>query len=112
MARETSYDEARTVEWINVHKADNGSDSSQNEDVPVMDDVQLLRRVAASGYPLVENASISLLILHPEMANAVLPAIQQSEQDVHLIQQEEAHHRQIPETVEQELRTLSLPEYQ
>lgn len=59
-----------------------GDHTSQAEKHVELDPVQLLQRIAACGYPLVENASISLLILHPEIASSVIPAIESSECDV------------------------------
>jgi hypothetical protein len=44
--------------------------------------VHLLQRLAACGYPLVENACISLFILHPELASSALEALQRSEENV------------------------------
>ena len=44
--------------------------------------VALIRRLAKCEYPRVRDASISLFLLHPELAPAVLEAIQTSEQAV------------------------------
>ncbi|HEY1349426.1 MAG TPA: hypothetical protein VGF67_07380 [Ktedonobacteraceae bacterium] len=44
--------------------------------------VHLLQRLAACNYPLVENAIISLLLLHPELAFSVETALQESEPDL------------------------------
>ena len=45
--------------------------------------VELIRRLAQSGeYPRVRDASISLFLLHPELANSVLEALQESEPEV------------------------------
>jgi hypothetical protein len=44
--------------------------------------VHLIQRLATCGYPLVENASISLFILHPELAPSVVKALQCSEGDI------------------------------
>ena len=59
-----------------------GNDSSLNNDEDRIDPVHLIQRLAACGYPLVENASISLFILHPDMAPSVVAAFQSSEQDI------------------------------
>jgi hypothetical protein len=47
-----------------------------------IDPVQLIQRLAVSNYPLVENASISLFILHPEFVPSVLIALQNSEREI------------------------------
>lgn len=47
-----------------------------------IDPVQLIQRLAASNYPLVENACISLFILHPELAPSVIKALQNSEHEI------------------------------
>jgi hypothetical protein len=45
--------------------------------------VELIRRLAQSGeYPRVRDASISLFLLHPELANSVREALQESEPEV------------------------------
>jgi hypothetical protein len=44
--------------------------------------VRLIQRLAACGYPLVENASISLFILHPDYAPSVITALQTSEPEI------------------------------
>ncbi len=59
-----------------------GDDSSLGEDDTTVDPIHLIQRLAACGYPLVENASISLFILHPELAPSVVAAFQSSEGDV------------------------------
>jgi hypothetical protein len=59
-----------------------GDGSSLNEDDGNVDPVQLIQRLAACGYPLVENASVSLFILHPDLAPSVVAALQSSEGDV------------------------------
>ena len=41
--------------------------------------VRLIQRLAQCEYPRVRDASISLFLLHPELAPAVLEAIQVSE---------------------------------
>ncbi|HLZ62207.1 MAG TPA: hypothetical protein VKR06_35120 [Ktedonosporobacter sp.] len=55
-----------------------GSSGSQDENDPV----HLIQRLAGCGYPLVENASISLFILHPELAPSIVEALQQSEPEI------------------------------
>lgn len=47
-----------------------------------IDAVSLIQRLAACGYPLVEDATISLFILHPELAPAVVTAFRNSEGEV------------------------------
>ena len=59
-----------------------GNGSSVREDDGSVDPVHLIQRLAACGYPLVENASISLFILHPELAPSVVEALQRSEGDI------------------------------
>src|SRR5947209_3008141 len=59
-----------------------GNGSSMNEDDSSVAPVHLIQRLAACGYPLVENASISLFILHPELASSVVQALQCSEGDI------------------------------
>jgi hypothetical protein len=59
-----------------------GNGSSASEDSENVDPVHLIQRLAACDYPLVENASISLFILHPELALAVVEALQHSEGDI------------------------------
>lgn len=58
----------------------NGSSAGTNE--RSIDPVKLLLRLAACGYPLVENASISLLILHPDFTPSVEEALQRSTGDL------------------------------
>jgi hypothetical protein len=58
-----------------------GDSSSVNEDDDKIEPVHFIQRLAACGYPLVENASISLFILHPELASSALEALQQSEEN-------------------------------
>jgi hypothetical protein len=58
-----------------------GDGSSCSNDRGNVDPVHLIQRLAACGYPLVENASISLFILHPELAPSVLEALQSSEDE-------------------------------
>ena len=59
-----------------------GDGSSVNSDLGSVDPSHLILRLAACGYPLVENASISLFILHPELAPSVLEALQSSSGEV------------------------------
>ena len=59
----------------------NGSSTDTDTDKRSIDPVQLLLRLTGCGYPLVENATISLLILHPELAFSVEEALQQSTDD-------------------------------
>jgi hypothetical protein len=42
----------------------------------------LIQRLAGCGYPLVENASIALFLLHPELAPSVREALDQSSGDL------------------------------
>ncbi len=51
----------------------------ENENV---DPIHLLQRLAGCGYPLVENATISLFLLHPELTTAAIQAMQQSTQEI------------------------------
>src|SRR6266700_3584826 len=57
-----------------------GDSSSVNEDDDKVEPVHFIQRLAECGYPLVENASISLFILHPELASSAVEALQRSEQ--------------------------------
>jgi len=59
-----------------------GDSSSMNEDNDKVEPVHFIQRLAACGYPLVENASISLFILHPELASSAVEALQQSEENI------------------------------
>lgn len=59
-----------------------GSDSSLSHNDECVDQVHLIKRLASCGYPLVENASISLFILHPDLAFSVVTALQSSEGDI------------------------------
>ncbi len=59
-----------------------GDGSSLSGDNAGIDPTQLIQRLAVCGYPLVENASISLFILHPELAPSVEAALQSSEGDI------------------------------
>ena len=56
-----------------------GSGVPLSQDDACINPVHLIRRLAACGYPLVEDACISLFILHPELAPAVVEALQSSE---------------------------------
>jgi hypothetical protein len=58
-----------------------GDNSTVSEECRSIDSVSLLQRLAACGYPLVENASISLFILHPELASDIVEALQRSEME-------------------------------
>jgi hypothetical protein len=53
-----------------------------SDDVREDDPARLIQRLAACGYPLIEDASIALFIMHPELAPAVVEALQASEPDV------------------------------
>lgn len=59
-----------------------GSDFFSDEGRGAVDPVSLLQRLAACNYPLVENATISLLLLHPDLASSVKTALQESEPDL------------------------------
>src|SRR5436190_2955169 len=59
-----------------------GDGTSLNEEEARIDPVHFIQRLAACGYPLVENACISLFILHPELASSVLTALQSSEGEI------------------------------
>ncbi len=59
-----------------------GNGAPLRTDDGMVDPVQLIQRLAACGYPLVENASISLFLLHPDLAPAVVEALQSSERDI------------------------------
>ena len=59
-----------------------GNGSSVSEDDSSAAPAHLIQRLAACGYPLVENASISLFILHPELAPSVVKALQCSEGEI------------------------------
>ena len=58
-----------------------GNGSSLNRDDEEVDPVHLIMRLAECGYPLVENASISLFILHPDLAPSIAEALQSSDRD-------------------------------
>ena len=59
-----------------------GTAAPASEDVEAIDNVQLIQRLVACGYPLVEDASISLFILHPDLASSVITAIQTSDAEI------------------------------
>src|SRR5258708_1158419 len=59
-----------------------GDVSSLSEDDRNVDSIRLIQQLAACGYPLAENASISLFILYPNLAPSVVTAIQSSERDI------------------------------
>jgi hypothetical protein len=58
-----------------------GNGACVNEDDKV-EPAHLLQRLAACGYPLVENACISLFIVHPELASSAVEALQRSEEHI------------------------------
>lgn len=58
-----------------------GSNPSSQQDVTI-DSVNLIRRLAACGYPLLENACISLFILYPDLAPSIIIAMQTCEADI------------------------------
>lgn len=59
-----------------------GSERSEYTTRDESDTVHLLQRLAGCHYPLVENATIALLILHPELAPSVTEALQRSEGEI------------------------------
>ncbi|SRR5258708_7184791 len=59
-----------------------GTDLSSFEEEEAINPVHLIQRLAACNYPLVENASISLFLLHPELASSVRAALQESKRDI------------------------------
>jgi hypothetical protein len=59
-----------------------GNGLSVNVDDDNDDPVQLIQRLAACGYPLVENASISLFLVHPELASSVVEALHRSDDEI------------------------------
>lgn len=59
-----------------------GSDEPVATNGGTVEPVHLIQRLAGCGYPLVENASISLFILHPEFAPSVVVALQNSEHEI------------------------------
>ncbi len=85
MTTEFDWDEVDTL--INLLHAmgisyllGNGSSASEKEQN--IDSIHLIQRLAACGYPLVENASISLFLLHPEIAPSVVEALQYREDGI------------------------------
>lgn len=58
-----------------------GSNPSWQQNV-TLDPIELIRRLAACGYPLLENACIALFILHPDFAPSVVTAMQTSETEI------------------------------
>ena len=59
-----------------------GEHTSHTGEPVKLDSVQLVQRIATCGYPLVENALIALLILHPDMASSIMSAIEGSEETI------------------------------
>ena len=59
-----------------------GDSSSVNVENGKVEPVHLLQRLAACGYPLVENATISLFIIHPELASSAVETLQRSEENI------------------------------
>ena len=59
-----------------------GNGLSVNKDDDNDDPVQLIQRLAACGYPLVENASISLFLVHPELAPSIVEALHRSDDEI------------------------------
>ena len=59
-----------------------GNGASLSHDDAGGDPVRLIQRLAACGYPLVENASISLFLLHPELAPSIAEALQSREDEI------------------------------
>jgi hypothetical protein len=59
-----------------------GDGTPLSEEDQNVDPVRLIQRLAACGFPLVEHASISLFILHPELAPSVVAAIQSSPTEI------------------------------
>ena len=58
-----------------------GSNPSLLQDISI-EPVDLIIRLATCGYPLLENACISLFILHPDFASSIITALQTSEADI------------------------------
>ena len=58
-----------------------GEGASLSEDEENLNPVVLIQRLAACNYPLVEDAAISLFILHPELAPSVAEALQSSQHE-------------------------------
>jgi len=59
-----------------------GNDPFSGQEKEVIDSAHLLQRLAVCNYPLVENAIISLLLLHPELASSVKTVLQESEPEL------------------------------
>jgi hypothetical protein len=59
-----------------------GNDPSFVQEKEAIHPIRLLQRLVACNYPLVENAIISLLLLHPELASSVKTVLQESEPDL------------------------------
>lgn len=59
-----------------------GNGTAAEEDPASVSPTQLLRRLMACHFPLVEDATISLLILHPELASAVGEVLQSGEHEI------------------------------
>lgn len=51
-------------------------------DAASVDDPQRIQRLAGCRYPLVEHASISLFILHPELASSIIQALENSPAEI------------------------------
>ncbi len=58
-----------------------GNNPSLQQDV-TLDPGNLIMRLAACGYPLLENACISLFILYPDLAPSIVTAMQMSETEI------------------------------
>ncbi len=67
------------AEGISYLIGDGSSVSKENKSI---DPVPLIQRLATCSYPLVENASISLFILHPDLAPSVVEALQCNQDDI------------------------------
>ncbi len=59
-----------------------GNGSSEDQEEEHVEPVHLIQRLAGCGYPLVENASIALFLLHPELALSVREALDQSSEEI------------------------------
>jgi hypothetical protein len=59
-----------------------GTDPSSAQEEDAIHPAHFLQRLAACNYPLVENATISLLLLHPELAPFVKTALQESKPEL------------------------------
>lgn len=58
------------------------SKPSSGEEQETVDPVHLFQRLAGCNYPLVENATSALFLLHPELAFSVKIGLQESEPDL------------------------------